>query len=378
MNLQRTLLRLMLLTLGIAAAVGVVAIFFSTGVMGRVALTALVGGVCIGLAIPVSKLLDSEKSRAGGLLGLSSIVLALVTFLAAIWIRLFASWDTEIQLTLTGLLVLIGGMLGGFLLPFASRTGVHWASRAAVAADLATMAFLASAIWFDSDPIQEQLAQTGGHIGGSGAAIALCLIGLGTSMRLWQWAGVLGGLAQVCLGLLGTWVVQSDDPTWYVIAAALSVVVGHANVITRVPAGDSGIWAKLASIGGMASAGVAIILLCVVTEGFHGSEPEMLTRLLGASGIVAACGTMAVLVMYRLNKRPPGGGETVAQIAGVQVVCPNCGRKRTAPIGESACDTCGLLLAIQVREPRCVTCDYLLMGVKGGKCPECGTQIPHR
>ena len=95
----------------------------------------------------------------------------------------------------------------------------------------------------------------------------------------------------------------------------------------------------------------------------------------GATGIISACSTMAVLVIYRLHRRSPATSTVAAKITAIHMTCPHCGCRCEAKIGETACSGCGLLITLAVREPCCEKCDYPLLDLRGSVCPECGT--PH-
>jgi hypothetical protein len=377
MNLQRVLLRLMLATLGIAAAVGVIAIFLSTSVTGRVAGTALVSSICIGIAIPVSRLMDATKQRWAGLIGLGSIVVAFALFVLGIWSDLVVAGDTPWKLVGTGVVILLGGVLCANVIPRIGVRGFTIACITAVAFIVTAMAFFMTAIWWDGWEMSEKLLLSANLSLGTGLILSLSLIGLGDSMRWWQWLGVLGGVVSCVLGFLGIWVTDSDDTTFFAAFVSLGVVVGHANVILRVKTGEHGLWAKLPAIGGTAISGICVTLLTAITRLMGEHEPDMLIRLLAASGLVAATSTMAVVVMHVMHRRAAGVRSAEAgdmpSDAPVSLVCPSCAKKLTVNAGkESACTGCGLLISLAIKTPHCEKCDYTLLAVAGDKCPECG------
>ncbi len=369
MRPQRLFLKLMLWLLAASAAAGVLAIFLSTQVMGRVAGTALVGAIATGLAMAVSRMLDDEKKRLGGLVGLGTIVVSLVLGLAAIWVELGFWGDLDWQFALSAVLTCIAGLLACYLHPRTGTPAFRPAAWVALATDVAALAFLLGGVWVT----EEEPMLTAAFLLASGPAAAVALVGVGIEGRPWRWIGVLAAVVALAMGITGTWFIKSDNPSPYVITMVIAVVVAHANIVMRVPLGDSAIWARPAAIGSTGAAGACVCALTLITGGFDTDGPEALTRLAGALGIVSACSTVAIVVLYRLHRRPPGTSAEVAAIASVQVVCPHCGRKHTAPVGESACAACGLLITVKVREPRCVTCDYPLLDLPGGVCPECGT-----
>lgn len=364
----------MLWMLGLAAAAGVLSIFASPRVMGRVAGTAFVAAVAVALAIPVSRLLDDEKKKAAGLVGLLGVTVAFVVALASIWIDLFISgWQTQSRLALTAVIVCIGSLVAaGFLAQLR-----YAAMRATVAigtlADLAACACFLGAAW---DNFSEMLAKTGGAIVASGLPAALCLIGTPAHTRPWRWVGVLAAAVALPMAIAGIWFVPSKDPSLYITLLCIAVIAAHANVVSIIPLGDSGAWARPAAIGSMAATGACVSALAFITQGFDSTGPDLLTRVTGALGIVTACSTVGLAILYRLNRRPPGAAERASEVSAVQLTCPHCARKFLAPVNGCACPACGMLFLIKVTEPRCIKCEYPLLDIKGPVCPECGTPRP--
>ena len=89
---------------------------------------------------------------------------------------------------------------------------------------------------------------------------------------------------------------------------------------------------------------------------------------------MAACGTLALLVLARINRKvdvEPGS----ADLGEIPLVCPRCRKKQSLPVGNSICASCDLRISIREEEPRCAKCDYLLRGLMSDRCPECGTPI---
>ena len=97
-------------------------------------------------------------------------------------------------------------------------------------------------------------------------------------------------------------------------------------------------------------------------------------RCMAASGIVTGCGTLALAVLARMNRRVDFEMEGGA-LTEIVVVCPRCRKKQSLTIGDATCSGCQLRISTRVEEPRCPTCDYLLIGLTSTRCPECGTEI---
>jgi len=376
---QRILLRVLLWMLALAACAGVLAVFMSTGIMGRVAGSALLAAVACGVASPVSRFLDADEKRRAGLVGLSASIVGFVLGLVAIWIDVTGiRGDFDSQLALTALVFVVGGLMACLLMLHALRPAGRIAAWTGIVMIASASACFLSATWFHFGRIstgetQDHLAITGGYLLLCGVPGCVCLIGTPARDRAWRWAGVLASAAALVIALAGTWFITSGDPTWLVAMLTVAIVAGHANGAVRVPLGEAGFWARLIAIGSMGATGACITALAYLTQ-FKQQGPDALTKAAGASAIVAVCSTIGLMILYRLNRRVPGVSANVAEIAAVTVVCPHCGTRRGAPIGASACGKCGLRITLVVKEPRCEKCDYSLLDIKEGVCPECGTR----
>ena len=150
---------------------------------------------------------------------------------------------------------------------------------------------------------------------------------------------------------------------------SVGAVLGLANLVLLVPlVGQQ----ELVRWGTMAAATIcagAINLLVLDDFGPWG-------RVAAGSGIVAGCGSLALLVLARINRRvefrPDEGAVLTADIA---VVCPRCSKSQRIPLGGASCGACGLRIEITIEEPRCPTCGYLVYMLQSPICPECGTVL---
>lgn len=99
-------------------------------------------------------------------------------------------------------------------------------------------------------------------------------------------------------------------------------------------------------------------------------------RILAASVVVVAAGTVAQPVLIRLVRTPESEGAIRGRHAHVALSCPRCGAACGIEANtEAACPACRLAIRVEVAEPRCA-CGYLLHGIEGASCPECGAAIP--
>jgi len=369
MNLQRTLIRVMLWMLAITAVAGVMTIFGSARVMGRVAGTGGLTAAAMIAAFPLSKFLDRDKKRLGGLVGLLGLVVAFILALVAIWIGMFiTTGDLEERLAASSFTIFVASMLAAFLLPARHSATLSIAATFTLASEsMAALLFLASIWW----KFEDRLAETGGGLLASVAPAALAMIAQSPRDRMWRWIGPLAALVAFVMSFLGTWFIPSNDPTVYIGVLSIACVVGHANVVLHLRLPDSALWLRLVAIASAAATAGGITFVSALSKGFDSAPPDMLARLTGAAGIVTACATIALVVLLKLN--PARSAEAVTSIATVSLVCPHCAKKFDARVGVSACPTCGLLVTLGGRAPLCHDCQYPLLDLKSANCPECGT-----
>jgi hypothetical protein len=100
----------------------------------------------------------------------------------------------------------------------------------------------------------------------------------------------------------------------------------------------------------------------------------MLLRTAAAASLLAACGTLGMIVLARLYRPVEFEPGTTAFVS-IDLFCPRCHRRQKLPLGDARCGGCGLKIVTQVEEPRCAGCGYLLYGSTSTTCPECGRPV---
>ncbi len=80
-------------------------------------------------------------------------------------------------------------------------------------------------------------------------------------------------------------------------------------------------------------------------------QGEMLGRLAGAAAIIAGCGTLALLVLARINRRMVQPGLCAGEVREIVFFCPLCGTRQTIAVGGGRCATCGLGIHVRLAEP---------------------------
>ena len=390
MPLRTIFLRLMLWSLGLAAATGVLAVLFQSGnLVWRLVGTGFTTALACGLMIPTSLLVDRERVRWAGLLGMGAIILEFLMALSLIWEvaqpLLAPVLDAELKISLTmvfvglavGLTIACAGPLCVPRHSIAARTALGFISLVLVAYLLATwrLDFRRTNYdhWLD-------WWETGSALLVLGVMTVPSLVGLSTDeRRSWRWPGILASVVACAMWLTEIWHPVGSDLGFVVYCALLSLgaVVAHANlclVAVKLTPGQQ--WVRSGTIA--ATGATALMTVWYIAKDKFPTvvpiDADLVGRFIEAAGIIASCGTLALLVLARMNRKvdvEPGSID----LAEVVLFCPRCRRKQSLSVGKSVCVSCGLRISIRVEEPRCANCDYLLRGLTSDRCPECGTPI---
>ena len=211
-----------------------------------------------------------------------------------------------------------------------------------------------------------------------GGLAVLCLIGLGTGdRRHWRWAGIAASIIACTMWLGNIWIGVGSDLGFVIFCALISLatVSVHANLSLVPPLKSEHTWIRRGTIGAAILTG-GLIDLMIIDDKFSvtGIGYDFLGRLASAAGIVTGCGTLALCVLLRINRKvdfEPFSPE----LSEITLVCPRCRKKQAIRLGDSTCAACELRISIRIEEPRCSECDYLLYGLTSDRCPECGALI---
>lgn len=366
----------MLWSLAFAAVTGVLAVLTQVGDLAwRVVGTGFTTALACGVMLACSSLIDREKTRSAGLLGMATVVFEFLMALILIWevprLLLGKSWEGEIGITMVlfGLTALVSmGLMELRQTPHGLVAG-----RVGLIVTVAAFVAFMVAIW---EPTRHW-GETGRVLSLFGALAVLALIGVGTSdRRHWRWAGVVASVIACAMWLIDIWVGVGSDPGFVVFCTlvSLAAVVGHANLSLMCPLTDTQRWVRSGSIAAAILTAALVDMIVLDDKLLRYGMDDPLGRIAGAAGIVAGCGTLALCVLARINRKVDYE-RLSPELAEMVVVCPRCGKKQSIGLGDSVCTVCSLRISLRIEEPRCPKCDYLLYGLTSDRCPECGTAV---
>jgi len=377
MHFRRYLLLGMLLALGLCAAAGVLTVFIGAGdYMGRVLATAIDTAVATGLLLPLSFLVRREKLRIGGFTGIGVILLAWFLSLGTIWSDGVWSYRVSEKLGLSAILVLFMGVPSAALLLLISfrqaRVAVYtFVAGAAIAWLLCELDVLDWG-WTGGD----KFMTSGMTLYGVMTCAAALLVNFGCGdRRYFRWAGMISAAVGMLMALFSIWFAWGDEYFSRLADAIIvpSVVMGHINLVLMAKLRARQEWLKWAVCGLSILCGVLSILAIMRWE----LGPEALSRGSASAGIVAACGSLAIIVLSMLNRKADLAVQTpgALEATSLELTCPRCAMRQQVQFGDSTCRGCELQFFIRITEPRCPACGYLLYQLTSPQCPECGARV---
>lgn len=384
MELRRVLLRILLIALALAALAGVVGVITAAGeTIWRIVATAITTAVAVAIMFPFSLMMDRSKSRGGGMAGMVWTVVAYVLIVGFIWSTGIARGNLTASLALTLVSWTLCGLPAVFLLSLVTFPQTRIAARAGVA--LAGVAFCFMIVWawdksFHWYTREDKWFESGLVLLGFASLAVINMVHAGTNdRRWWRWIGVAAAGAAYATAQMGIILETNSLPGREVLTActSLAAVLGLANLALLVPLVGLQEWVRRGTI---AVAGVcAAAINVIVSYDRFVRESEPWARVATGSAIVAGCGSLALLVLARINRRveyhPEDGAVLASEMA---VVCPRCRKSQKIKLGGDACRACGLRIEITIEEPRCPKCGYLIYMLTSPICPECGSPIPGR
>lgn len=367
---RKVILRILLWSLGLAAISGVLAVLTSSDVITRVMGTGFVTAGTALLMLPVSNAIDRQRTRPVGLCGMACLVVEYVLILALIWELPYPSLFYDLGFTAfvfpTAAVPAIAFLYALF------QKGMGLASRVGLLLTGAYFFSLMLGVWLPGRwGREDEWVETGLTFAVLGLLTPLTLAGFSEqNRRHWRWVGVAAATAASVMMVIHIWVGGPSEEEIFSLFVATSCFVGFANAALLVPLSSGQGWLRTATL--LAGAATAVFAEMIVFE----LETGFTERLTSAAAILTGCGSVALLVLARLN-RSVDFESLPDEFVNIIVQCPRCRRKGAIDLGGATCSACGLRIEVRIEEPRCKGCGYLLYKLVSDRCPECGRTIEH-
>ena len=381
MTFRRFLLLAMLAALALCAVVGVLAVFVSRGdYLWQILGTAIDTAVATGLLLPLSFLIPRPKLRVGGFTGMAVILAAWLCILGAIWTADMSPYGLTEKLAESAMFVVFMGVpSAGVLLLLSFRQArsavLTFVSGAALAWLLCEINVAFEFDWRDG----ERLIATGMTLYGMNTCAAALLVNIGCGdRRYFRWAGVLTAAVGLGIAIAYIWRDDYSDEFFAQLTAAIiipAVVMAHINLILMARLRASQMWLAWVVGGFSILSGLAAMIVMVWPN--LEARDDFLSRGSAAAAIVAACGSLALIVLAVLNRKTDAAAQSPGALEAttLELTCPRCHVRQSVSFGDSACKNCELQFSIKITEPRCAVCGYLLYRLTSSQCPECGATV---
>ena len=316
---RKVLLRVVFWALGLAAFFGAVGVIFAGhDTLWRIVGTCAATAAAAFLLLAASRQLDQETTWLPGVMAVSLIVIEYLATLGLTW-NLLGNAQEPAALTMF--------FLAATAVPAISFSGILKRPDGALSAWVGI--FASSAVF-----VLLMVGTWGGWLGavraerwhslGLSLAIfavlaVLCLIGSGTDRRHWRWLGVAAAGAAFSISAYAIILDIHETSAFFVCVVSVAAVVAHANAMAWCPLKPAQRWLLWGTIGAGIATGAFVDLARITTPW----QEEMLGRLAGATAIIAGCGTLALLVLARINQRIVPGSRHPGGLAGGDVDVPS-------------------------------------------------------
>ncbi len=381
MELRSTILRVLLWSLGLAAATGVLVVFTnSVTFLERMIATQVTVAIACGLILPCLTMLERERTRRAGTFGIVVVLFEFLLATAIIWniTRFIVGSRFESELFTTGVIVGLSSIIVVRLLPV-TFDGAHivtgWAGITSVAATSVTLLVGA---WTSTRDASHWF-ETGLAVFTAGTLVSICLLGFERGpRRTWRWVGIVTAACALFIWSRGIWFSQGDKIGTVAFASllAISATLSYWMICLHCQLKPKLQWFRKAMMISALATAALINLLVVVSQLrlYRFANSAFLEQCAAASGIVTACGTLALAVLARMQ-RSVNYERRANAFDEMILTCPRCQKKQAMSFPNGSCSRCSLRFFLRVEEPRCHECDYVLYGDVSDRCPECGTCV---
>ncbi len=343
---RKVLLRVVFWALGLAACFGAAGVIFAGhDTLWRIVGTCAATAIGAFLLLGASRQFEPQRSWAAGLMAVSLIVVEYLGALGLIW-NFFGKAEEPAGLTM---LIVAGAMVPaiGFSEIIRRPDGVL-SGRVGLVSSAVVFVLLLVGTW--GGWLGKVRAERWDSLGLSLAIFAvlavLCLVGSGTDRRHWRWLGVAAAGAGFSISAYAIIKNIHAASALFTCVVSVAAVVAHANAMAWCPLKPTQRWLLWGTIGAGIATGVFVDLGKITSPW----QEELLGRLAGAAAIVGGCGTLALLILARINQRTAPAAAKVADLREITLTCPRCRARQTISIGSGNCRACGLMIDVRVRE----------------------------
>ena len=197
-----------------------------------------------------------------------------------------------------------------------------------------------------------------------------------------MWTGIVTSFIA-----LGVWLVLVWGESWrwenvwekLLIKSGVTLTIvcigaAHFGLLAMLPLPRAAWRAVRGGTWGLAGLLGLTILIAIWPE----VEEDWMWKTIAILSILTACGTIVTPVLALIGRiQKQEEPSTLEENVRVSLRCPRCGRTQQIRPGRAMCAACNLRFELKIEEPRCA-CGYLLYGLDGDACPECGRKIPEK
>ena len=344
---RKVLLRIVFWALGLAACFGAAGVIFAGDErVWRIVGTCVATAAGAFLLLPASRELDRETTWLPGVMSIALVVTEYLATLGMIW-KFFGNAQEPAAFTM---LFLVATTVPAIVLSrIMKRPDGALSAWVGIFASVVVFALLMVGTW--GGWLQVVRAEHWHFVGlwlGIFAGLAVvCLVGSGTDRRHWRWLGVAAAGAAFVMSAYATIRDIQETTALFVCIVSVAAVVAHANAMAWCPLKPAQRWLLWGTIGAGIATGGFVDWARITTPW----QEELLGRLAGAAAIIAGCGTLALLILAKINQRIVPVATALADLREITLTCPRCQAKQTITLGSGECEACGLVIQVRVQEP---------------------------
>jgi hypothetical protein len=396
---RRLLLRVVLASVALSAALGVYAIFAQSTLAGQLVGSAFVIVGASALIVPVTPRDPGERLEPIAVLHIAYFVIAAGLVLTGIWNGARTGWLGEAIL-----LWLFIGIPAILLVNGALRSRRRSNPRLTVTEDIAAWGAAGTLclVMFIGTAAKTLLGDEGVYAFGFILLAAVLVASLAaTALRAPARHALAGtpdplpferriawlGIGLAVLGALISFGaiaadrgLSSSNSIWPVamLLASFAVPIGIWNYFGLAHANLALLAIRISATATTFIAGACASYAAWLEMGSSGASVDFAVLAALAATIVATASILAGLVALRIARMPTATADPIRQL---DWKCPRCKTPASGAPGELRCQRCGLTAIIEFRDDLCPGCGYDLHALRdaSANCPECGRerQVPN-